>query len=234
MRKRLIELALTALFLLLVSTAVWLTDADRRVTALVPHDHSVADVLPASSWAWPGGNVFPWDMLYHWAPAPAFAVAGVALAVLLAGFFSSACACWRKESFFILLFLALGPGLTVNFLKEHVGRPRPREVVEFKGEHQFTQPWQQGGAGGNSSFPSGHAAIAFFVMTAPWFALRDRKRTAAVGFFVFGLIYGILVGTARILQGGHFLSDVIWSGGLLYLIGGLLAAAMRLYETERR
>lgn len=227
LRKRFIELALAALFLLLVSTVFWLTDADRRAASLVPRDHSVAHVLPESSWAWPAGNVFPWSMFYRWAPAPAFVIAGCALTVLLAGFFASSCGRWRRQAVFILLFLALGPGLVVNVLKDHVGRARPRELIEFEGHHQFTQFWQQGDAGENSSFPSGHAAIAFFVM-APWFVLRDRRRTAAAGFLVLGLTFGILVGIARILQGGHFVSDVLWSGGLLYLIGGSLAIVMGL------
>ena len=33
--------------------------------------------------------------------------------------------------------------------------------------------------------------------------------------FSTGLIYGILMSIARILQGGHFLSDTIWSLGVV-------------------
>ena len=130
------------------------------------------------------------------------------------------------RAIFILLLLALGPGLVVNvLLKDQLGRARPREVVEFGGHHQFTQFWQPGSTGSNSSFPSGHAAIAFF-MIAPWFVLRDNKQIIATGFLVFGLSFGALVGVARILQGGHFVSDVVWAGGLIYLIGGGLALIM--------
>ncbi len=233
LKKRLFELALVFLFLLLASAAIWFTDADRLIIAtLVPRDLSVAAVLPASSWAWPAGNLFPWHQLYRWAAVPAVLIAAAALLALLAGFFADRWTDWRKPALFILLFIAIGPGLTVNFLlKEQIGRARPREIVEFGGSHQFTQFWQTGNAGGNSSFPSGHAAIAFFTI-APWFALRGRCKKTAATFLMVGLTFGVLVGIARILQGGHFASDILWAGGLLYLIGGGLALAMGLEAQE--
>lgn len=225
--KRLLELALTALFLLLASAVLWLTDADRLIASLVPRDLAIAAMQSDSSRAWPVGNIFPWQQLYKWAAVPALTLAAAALAVLLASFFRASLAPWRRQAAFILLCMALGPGLTVNIvLKEQVGRARPREIVEFGGSRQFTQCWQPGEAGTNSSFPSGHAAIAFAVM-APWFVLRDEERRAAAGFLAAGLGFGILVGIARILQGGHFASDILWAGGLVYLIGGLLAMLMK-------
>lgn len=232
-KKRLLELALTALFLLLASAAIWLTDADRLIISLVPRDLAIAAAQSDCSRAWPVGNLFPWHQLYKWAPVPALIIASAASAVLLASFFAAKFAQWRKKAAFIILFIALGPGLMVNVvLKERIGRARPREIVEFGGSHQFTQFWQSGEAGANSSFPSGHAAIAFAVM-APWFVLRDEKIKTAVGFLAAGLLFGVLVGIARILQGGHFASDILWAGGLLYLIGGLLAVLMRLNRDHR-
>ncbi|MGR0482397.1 MAG: phosphatase PAP2 family protein [Candidatus Electronema sp. V4] len=234
LKKRLFELALVFLFLLLASTGLWFTDADRLIIAtLVPRDLSIAAVLPSSSWAWPAGNLFPWSQLYRWAAVPAVLIATAALLVLLAGFVAGRWTDWRRPALFILLFIAIGPGLTVNILlKEQIGRARPREIVEFGGRHQFTQFWQTGDAGGNSSFPSGHAAIAFFTI-APWFTLRGRHKKTAAAFLGMGLIFGVLVGIARILQGGHFASDILWAGGLLYLIGGGLALVMGLEEETK-
>jgi membrane-associated PAP2 superfamily phosphatase len=226
--KRLLELALTALFLLLASAALWFTDADRLIVSLVPRDLAVAAMQSDHSRAWPAGNLFPWSQLYKWAAVPALLLAAAALSVLLASLFTAKLAQWRRKAAFIILFIALGPGLIVNIvLKEQVGRARPREIVEFGGSHQFTQFWQAGGAGTNSSFPSGHAAIAFALM-APWFVLRDEETKTAACFLAAGLIFGVLVGIARILQGGHFASDILWAGGLLYLVGGLMAVLMSL------
>lgn len=220
LKKRLIELAAIAGFLLLATFVLWIIDADRYISSLILGPNKIS---PIGIKFWPAGAQFPWSFLYTWGSVPAFVLAGTALIALVAGFFVRKIACCRKKAVFVLIFLALGPGLVVNvLLKDQLGRARPREVVEFGGSQQFTQFWQKGTAGGNSSFPSGHAAIAFFTI-APWFVLRDEKRTIAAGFLVFGLCLGSLVGIARILQGGHFVSDVIWSAGLIYLIGGVLA-----------
>ncbi|MCI5150170.1 MAG: phosphatase PAP2 family protein [Candidatus Electrothrix sp. MAN1_4] len=229
-KKRLTELAAVTVALLLLTAALWLTDADRFITSLVPRDHTVAAVLPECNRAWPAGNRFPWNILYQFAPIPAILLSVSALFVLLLGFFRARFAPWRKKAVFILLLLAIGPGLVVNvLLKGELGRPRPRQVVEFGGKYQFTQCWQPGRGGSNSSFPSGHAAIAFFLM-APWFVLRNGKKRYAEAFLMTGLLFGTLVGIARVLQGGHFATDVLWSGGILYLIGSLLGFALGIHK----
>ncbi len=223
LKKRLIELAIVAGLLFCTSVVLWFTNGDNHISSAVLGPEKIS---PIGTKFWPAGSEFPWNILYDWAPVPAIMLVAAALILLVAGFFISRIATCRRKAVFVLLFLALGPGLVVNLLlKDQLGRPRPREVIEYGGSHQYTHFWQPGSASKNSSFPSGHAAIAFFTM-APWFVLRDNRRALAVGFLVFGLSFGSLVGVARILQGGHFASDVVWAGGLIYLIGGGLALVM--------
>jgi len=213
----------TVLSALLLLTAVsWLLNLDLLISGSVTGtEHS-----------WPLGSQCPWNVLYNWASLPAYILAGIALLVLGVGFFVRRLAIFRRKAVFILLLLALGPGLVVNVLfKDQLGRARPREVVEFGGSHQYTPIWKPGSTGKNSSFPSGHAAIAFFLM-APWFILRDEKQDLATGFLVAGLLFGMLVSTARVLQGGHFITDVFWSGGFIYLIGGILALVLKLVPND--
>jgi membrane-associated PAP2 superfamily phosphatase len=216
LKNRIIELVGVLTGLLLLTSVCWLTNADVRVSAAVSGvEHT-----------WPLGGQFPWNVLYARASLPAFILTGGSVFVLVAGFFVCRLKMYRSKAVFVLLFLALGPGLVVNVLfKDHLGRARPREIVEFGGSHQHTPIWQPGNSGKNSSFPSGHAAIAFFLI-APWFLLRDEKHTIAVGFLVSGLIFGSLVSIARVVQGGHFIADVFWSAGFMYLIGGVLALFM--------
>ena len=234
LKKRVIEVVLVLIFLLLVTAILWITDADRFITSLVPRDLTIAAVLPECNRAWPIGNLFPWNVLYNVAPYPAISMGVLALIFLPLSFFVKKYTVWRRKAVFILFFLALGPGLVVNtLLKDQLGRARPRQVTEFGGVHEFTQCWQPGTSGENSSFPSGHASIAFFTM-APWFLLRERKQKIAASFLGLGLIFGSLVGVARILQGGHFVSDVIWAGGLLYLIGSILSIVMQLFWQEEQ
>jgi membrane-associated PAP2 superfamily phosphatase len=48
-----------------------------------------------------------------------------------------------------------------------------------------------------------------------------------------GLVYGFLVGYARIAQGAHFLSDVIWALGIVYFTAVSLFYLLRLQRVTR-
>lgn len=199
--------------LLFLTLCIYLFDADRGIAGIMYH----ADPN------WPGTNRFLWKMLYTWAPLPGLCIAASALFMLLAGFLYSAWKKWRTSCLFLVLLLAMGPGLVVNvLLKDHLGRARPREIIEYGGTHHYTEIWEKGTTGANSSFPSGHASVAFYTM-APWFIFRDTRKRAAAAWLILGTGFGMTVGLARMLQGGHFLSDVLWAGGIVYLTGEVLA-----------
>lgn len=139
--------------------------------------------------------------------------------------------CWRKRWLkgrkswtFLLLTLLLGPGLLVNLvLKDNsVGRPRPQHIEQFGGQDTFTPTFYYSGAcDKNCSFVSGHAAIGFFLMSVAW--VRQKRIWLA-----FGITLGSLVGFVRILQGGHFFSDVIFAGWVVYFTCVIMAHAMRI------
>jgi lipid A 4'-phosphatase len=121
---------------------------------------------------------------------------------------------WRidgRAAAFLLLALAVGPGLIINtVLKDHWGRARPTQVVEFGGTAEFTPaPVPARQCARNCSFPAGHPAIGFylgaFAMLAPE---RARRRSLAAT----AIVAGTTIGIARMAQGGHFLSDVVFSG----------------------
>jgi lipid A 4'-phosphatase len=130
---------------------------------------------------------------------------------------------WRGPAIFLLCALVVGPGLTVNALfKDNFGRPRPRDVVEFGGTEQFLSLGVPGKPGAGKSFPSGHASMGFYFL-AFFFLFRRWKMPRVAGFFVvFGLLYGIAMGAVRVMQGGHFATDIIWAAGMVYLACWLL------------
>ncbi len=193
-------------------------DADRAVARLV--------ISPENKWF--GTYTFPWNFLYKYAAVPGFLMAGIGLLIFLVGFILKFLGQFRGPALFLVLLLLLGPGLVVNVIfKDNLGRARPRELKEFGGKYEYTEIWHPGKTGKNSSFPSGHASVAFYLM-APWFILRTRKKVFALVFLSSGLTYGIIIGAARILQGGHFLSDVMWAGGFVYLVGLLLSRVLGL------
>ncbi len=213
MKERLSHLLTVIILLIGLSLLIVLSNGDLRVARLIFSHYS----------QWPGLCHEPWTIIYTITPIPGVLLAIGALVLLCGGFIFPYFKKYRRQSLFVVLMLSLGPGLLVNvILKDHLGRPRPQELTEFGGHYQFVQPWQPGPAGKNSSFPCGHSSIAFFLM-APWFIYRRSNHSLALGFLWFGLSFGLLVGMTRIVQGGHFLSDVLWSGGLVYITGEVLS-----------
>lgn len=137
---------------------------------------------------------------------------------------------------FSLLLLALGPGLVVNFVfKDHWGRARPAQVEAFGGKEVFTPAFVISKAcERNCSFASGHASAAAWLFCLTLFA-RSRKGLliGVVG------IYFSLAGLGRIVQGGHFLSDVVFAFLMVYGVASLLASeilgkSVAERETEKR
>jgi lipid A 4'-phosphatase len=132
--------------------------------------------------------------------------------------------CWRidaRAAVFLLLALALGPGLLVNTaLKDHWGRARPSQVTEYGGTRHFTPallPSDQ--CQRNCSFPAGHPAIGFSLVSFAFLLRAPRGRRLAVGA---AMAAGALIGVARMAQGGHFLSDVVFAGFLVLATSWLL------------
>ncbi|WP_277058356.1 phosphatase PAP2 family protein [Trichlorobacter lovleyi] len=174
----------------------------------------------------PFGNLQPWRALYRFGEWPAFVTGGLGLIIWLVSFVMPRLAKTRMAALFLALLLIIGPGLLANVtFKDHWGRPRPRQVVQFGGSMAFHQPWQPGPAPKNASFPAGHPTVAFY-MSAPYFILRPKRRRQALLWLWGGFSYGCVMGAARIIQGGHFLSDVVWSAGFVYLSALVLAALL--------
>jgi membrane-associated PAP2 superfamily phosphatase len=161
----------------------------------------------------------PWHGLYKLGVVPAWCMALSALAVLIASRWVSRWAHHRRAALFLVLVMAVGPGLLVNELfKKHWGRPRPLDVYEFEGDRAFVPVWFKSPSGNGNSFASGHASTGFYLFT-PWFFVRRRSMTKALLWLALGVACGSLVGLARMVQGAHFLSDVVWAGGMVYLSG---------------
>lgn len=116
----------------------------------------------------------------------------------------------RLAVYFVLVF-AIGPALVVNYgFKDHWGRARPRDTVEFGGTKEFTPyyvPADQ--CESDCSFMSGHTARSFYfisIVFAVWhLALSARLRYALL---FLALSYGSVAALMRIMEGRHFLSDV--------------------------
>ena len=125
---------------------------------------------------------------------------------------------------FLLASLICGPGILVNLvLKDNsIGRARPVHIQEFGGDKTFTPAFVYSGqCEKNCSFVSGHASIGFYLIGLGWLF---RKRYL----FWVGFALGAYVGMVRIVQGGHFLSDVVLAFWAVYFVNCGLAYLFQL------
>jgi lipid A 4'-phosphatase len=117
----------------------------------------------------------------------------------------------RNALIFLIAAFAIGPGIVTNtVLKDHWGRARPYQVEAFGGSQQFTPaPLPANQCDHNCSFVSGHAALGFTLIAFGLLLPPGRRRTQAIAA---AIGFGALVGLARIAEGHHFLSDVVYAG----------------------
>ena len=168
------------------------------------------------------------QLLYRFGTWPAIITASVAAAVWIGSTLHERLQPNLHLAMFVALSMAIGPGLLVNGLfKEFYGRPRPREVIEFGGQREFAPVWEPHIGEGGKSFPSGHASMGFFWLTFAVF-YRARNRRLALAFAVAAVLHGGSMGFGRVVQGGHWFSDVIWAAGMDYLTAWFLYRALRL------
>lgn len=133
----------------------------------------------------------------------------------------------RIRVIYLLLALAVGPGLVVNAVfKDMWGRARPSQIEMFGGKKQFTPAFIiSDQCNVNCSFVSGDPSIGFYFFALALAIPKKRKLFTGVA-----LGLGGIFGATRILQGGHFLSDVIFSGVFTFLASYLLYIAMQKLE----
>ena len=203
---------------LAVTGAIGLAGADLTVQSLF--------YIPGQGWALRDRE--PWAFLYHFGNLPSLALGAMGGIAFVVSFFSGRFRRDRMAALFVVVLLALGPGLLVNTVfKDHWGRPRPADVVQFGGTETYRSFWHPGSPDQGRSFPSGHAAVGFFLM-APFFVLRRKAPGWARRALLAGILYGLTMGLGRMIQGGHFLTDVIWSGCMVYFTGLFLYYLFRL------
>jgi lipid A 4'-phosphatase len=132
---------------------------------------------------------------------------------------------------YVALCLLTGPLIVTNIgLKDHWGRARPRDVVEFSGAKAFTPafpPAKQ--CDYNCSFVSGEASAIFIVLFAAALLFRPYSRRLVAS----GVVLGGLAGLIRMTQGGHFLSDVVFAGVFMAITAATLQILFETIEADR-
>lgn len=126
---------------------------------------------------------------------------------------------WRKPALLVVLTLIVGGGLIAHgLLKEYWGRPRPRQIEEFGGAQAYRPFWQPrwSSAEPSKSFVSGHAVTAFLFFTLILIGQRQRSRPLIALGVLLSTLFGLALGYARMAQGGHFFTDILFSALIMW------------------
>lgn len=188
-------------------------------------------VYDAESHAWSFGEKLSWRFLYHAAPTLIWTVVLGSAVLYVMSYRRSVLRRHRRVFLYLILVGVIAPGMIAHYVfKDHWGRPRPREITEFGGKYAFESVLTPDWDGHGKSFVSGHAAGAFYFV-AGWFVFRRQRRSWAWFFLIGGIGFGCVVGYMRMLQGGHFASDVLWGGAVTYFTAAGLYYLMGLNRT---
>lgn len=175
----------------------------------------------------------PWWFLYRFGTVPGLLLTLAALAGTYLSFIKSNLRPYRRQMLVILLTAVIGGGIIINaVLKPYWGRPRPRNVAAFGGDLSFHHPHQRGIPGQGASFPCGHCTMGYVFVALLVF--RRESKWVAYGGMGFGLIYGTLVGVGRIVQGAHFLTDVVASLCIIALTAIFLFHILPVWSEKKK
>ena len=129
-----------------------------------------------------------------------------------------------KEIILIWFSLLFSVVVFVNLILKNLwGRARPGDILELGGKENFT-PWYtlSKSCETNCSFVSGDASVGFAVVIL--YLITKKK------FFLYlSLVFGFILGFIRILAGGHFLSDVVFSGVIIIVLNIIIFEVYKKY-----
>lgn len=205
-----LELLFVSLLAVLTTLVFWLTDLDLRLAGWFYHPELAAQ-------HWPLQNLQPMKALYDYAFPFIVGTGVLALLVYLFGHCHQFTGRLRRRALYILLVILIGPGLVVNgIFKEHWGRPRPVHVKEFGGQYDYVPPGKIADSP-DKSFVCGHCSVAytFFVL---YFLSQNHK----LAYLLLTILLAGGMGGTRMTAGGHFVSDILWSGYLVFFVAWCL------------
>ncbi len=192
--------------------------------AVVLYFHQYLD-LKASQFfydLYPGFQPGPiWKWIFHWGVLPGLLIGLVSFIILICQI-SPKWQKYRTGALMAFLGLILGPWILVNLtLKEYCQRPRPVQLEQYGGKYHYVPIHKidlkfQGNQ--QKSFPSGHASMGFYLFILWRIASREKKHQWAKRALTFASLMTFLLSWARLSQGGHFLSDVLISGYVVWLV----------------
>lgn len=158
-------------------------------------------------------------VLHHWAKYSVILATSVLAAAFVFTYFVPVLQRQRRQLLFLVLAMTLAP-LSVTALKEITDRPCPWDLADFGGGARYTRLFEtrERPHARGMCFPAGHASTGFALMAFFFAAHRERRRALKRATLFAGTLAGFVLGMGRVAQGAHFVSHVLWSGLLCWLI----------------
>lgn len=158
---------------------------------------------------------------YNYGFWPADILFVLSAGMLIMSFLSPRYKDWRRPALTLFLTFAIGAGLIVHgLLKDHWGRPRPKQTIEFGGTQPF-RPYYEPNffhqPQPSKSFPCGHGSTGFYFFALALVGRRIGNRTLFWSGLFVAIVLGFLLSLTRIAQGGHFFSDALMSALIMWL-----------------
>jgi lipid A 4'-phosphatase len=121
---------------------------------------------------------------------------------------------------YLVACLVIGPGILTNtILKDNWGRARPVQTEQFGSSEKFTPALIPSKAcKRNCSFVSGESSSIYMIFFSLALLLSSYRKLLLIS----GIVIGSMAGLIRMGMGGHFLSDVTFSGIFMLLTAGAL------------
>jgi lipid A 4'-phosphatase len=177
-----------------------------------------------------------YKFMFDYGSFPAIALACFAAAAYLISYFRSSWKVWRKPTLVLILTMIVGAGFLVHTVfKDHWGRPRPKQVIEFGGKQEFRpffKPNFFNQPEPSKSFPCGHCTMGFYFFALILVGKRLNQPLVFYGGIILTIVIGTAMALARMGQGGHFFSDVVMSGVIMWMIA--VACDWLIYAEEDR
>lgn len=160
------------------------------------------------------------DWIYQYALIPGQLLVSSSVIVFLLSYLMTSLKKWRPAALTLILTLAIGAGFIAHaLLKDHWGRPRPKQVELFGGSQTF-RPYYQPNffhqPEPSKSFVCGHCTMGFYFFALALVARRQKQRLLCYGSFFIAIVLGTTLGVTRMMQGGHFLTDVLWAALIMW------------------
>lgn len=162
-----------------------------------------------------------YKFIFDYGGVPGEILGILAAVILFLSFYSKKWLKYRASSFVIVLTIAVGAAFIVHLvLKDHWGRPRPKQVIEFGGHQEFrpfyspnifNQPEP------SKSFPCGHCTMGFCFFALILAGKRLNNKAVIVSGWIGLIVMGSTLSLARMAQGGHFFSDVLMCALIMWL-----------------